>query len=57
MDDNEWGFGQILPVFLLVGPIVATIEFLIPEDQPDQADGRPTTGNINESGTVREGNY
>ncbi len=26
VDDNEWGFGQILPVFLLVGPIVTAFE-------------------------------
>lgn len=27
--DDEWGFGQILPVFLLLGPIIMTIQAVI----------------------------
>ncbi|KAK2592368.1 hypothetical protein QQS21_009948 [Conoideocrella luteorostrata] len=40
VSDNEWGFGQILPVFLLVGPIIATIESLAPKQQGEQGNSR-----------------
>ncbi|KAK4164070.1 hypothetical protein QBC43DRAFT_353749 [Cladorrhinum sp. PSN259] len=30
VNDNDWGFGQILPVFLLIGPIIATIQYIAP---------------------------
>ncbi len=28
VDDNEWSFGQILPVFLLIGPLVTAFEVI-----------------------------
>ncbi len=36
VDEKEWGFGQILPVFLLIGPIVAAIEAIAPESEPEE---------------------
>ncbi len=37
VDDIGWGFGQILPVFLLIGPILAAIEAIAPESEPDES--------------------
>ena len=36
VDEKAWGFGQILPVFLLVGPIVAAIEAIAPGSEPEE---------------------
>jgi hypothetical protein len=40
VDDNDWGFGQILPIFLLIGPIVTVIEAITPESQWEKVTGR-----------------
>ncbi len=37
VDDKDWGFGQILPVCLLIGPIVAALEAIAPESEPDES--------------------
>ncbi|KAK0624061.1 hypothetical protein B0T14DRAFT_565370 [Immersiella caudata] len=29
VEDDDWGFGQILPVFLLLGPIVMTVQAVV----------------------------
>ncbi|KAK0702451.1 hypothetical protein B0T21DRAFT_112744 [Apiosordaria backusii] len=40
VEDYDWGFGQILPVFLLLGPIVMTIQTVIlPDDVAKEAGG------------------
>ncbi|KAK4447253.1 hypothetical protein QBC34DRAFT_496345 [Podospora aff. communis PSN243] len=45
--DKDWGFGQILPVFLLVGPIVMAIEAFVVK-RPDEDGARPTEDQIGE---------
>jgi len=32
VDDNDWGFGQILPAFLLIGPILVFIQAIVLPD-------------------------
>jgi hypothetical protein len=34
--DSDWSFGQILPVFLLIGPIVTAIEAIAPESKSEE---------------------
>ncbi|KAH6856228.1 hypothetical protein B0I37DRAFT_71750 [Chaetomium sp. MPI-CAGE-AT-0009] len=36
VDENGWSFGQVLPVFLLIGPIVLAIEAIIPQGESEQ---------------------
>lgn len=44
VDDNDWTFGQILPVFLLIGPIVAAIEALAPQKRSEEGSDAPNQG-------------
>ncbi len=44
VNDNDWGFGQILPVFLLIGPIVTVVEAIAPEGHSEEASGRVVPG-------------
>ncbi|KAK4197676.1 hypothetical protein QBC40DRAFT_350852 [Triangularia verruculosa] len=40
VEDNDWGFGQILPVFLLLGPIFVIIQaVMFPDDVAEEACG------------------
>ncbi len=41
VDEYDWGFGQILPVFLLIGPIVTAIEAVMPEDELEEERNPP----------------
>ncbi len=36
VDDRDWDFGQILPVVLLVGPIAAAVEAIMPESGSEE---------------------
>lgn len=49
-DEKKWTFGQILPVFLLLGPIVTTAQIIF---EPENKDSSPPTSASNETGTYR----
>lgn len=40
VEDYDWGFGQILPVFLLLGPIVMTVQAVV---APSSKIGKPSS--------------
>ncbi|TDZ15566.1 hypothetical protein Cob_v011350 [Colletotrichum orbiculare MAFF 240422] len=40
---NEWGFGQVLPVFLLLGPIATVVFTMRSEDQDEEERSHNTT--------------
>ncbi|KAK4031195.1 hypothetical protein C8A01DRAFT_42322 [Parachaetomium inaequale] len=52
VDDKDWSFGQILPVFLLIGPIVAAIEAIAPRSRPEEGSN---ASNRHESAEVAGG--
>ncbi|KAK3385520.1 hypothetical protein B0H63DRAFT_560108 [Podospora didyma] len=52
VNENDWAFGQILPLFLLIGPIIATIEAIVPERVPIR---HPNGSTTNESRHVIDG--
>lgn len=38
LDDNDWDFGQILSIFLLIGLIVTAIEAITPDNKSEDGD-------------------